>query len=118
MGFDNTALDVAGAALAADVTRVGIATGTPGAGGTANDSGVARQTITWGAISNGGDFANTNIINFTGGPASGAAAYATFWTAGGLYRGYKAIAGATAFNALGEFRIAAGGITVTGTSTA
>lgn len=120
MGFNNSALDVAGAALAGAVTYVGIATGAPGTNGTANDSGCARQPVTWGAQSNGGDFSNTGALDFTGGPSNGAAAQATFWTAatGGTFRGSKAITGDNSFNAGGAFRIPAGGITVTGTSAA
>lgn len=115
----NTGLDDAANGVRATVTHVGIATGNPGADGTANPSAAARKAVTWTAPATGGDFANTADLLFTGGAASGPAAYVTLWTAltGGTCKGYQAITGDTAFNAAGEFTILAGALTVAGSST-
>lgn len=114
----NTSLDDAGNAIKAAITHVGIATGNPGADGTANASSAARVAVTWGATATGGDFSNSADLSFTGGAASGPAQYATLWTAasGGTCKGYQLITGDTAFNAAGQFTIPAGQLTVVGTS--
>lgn len=119
MGLFDSTLDQAGTTIRSSVTHVGLATGDPGAAGTANQSGAPRIAVTWGAVGTGGDFANTGDLDFTGGVASGPCPYVTLWDApnGGNCRGSKILSGAQAFNAAGQFRIPAGSLTVAGSST-
>lgn len=120
MGLFDSTLDSAGATIRSSVQYVGLATGDPGASGTANQSSAARLAVTWGAVGTGGDFANTADLDFTGGPASGPCPYVTLWDAasGGNCRGSKILSGAQAFNAAGQFRIPAGSLTVAGSTVA
>lgn len=114
MALNNAGLDAfsAGGTLP---THVSLHTATPDATGS-NQSAAGRRPITWTGPTNGGDFAATGAIAFTGGAASGPIAAVGLWTAstGGTYLGSLAISGASAFNAEGAATVTA--LTVPATS--
>jgi hypothetical protein len=104
MPLNNSALQVAGAALATDITHLAIHTAAPNIDSGTNASAAARQPVTW--SNTNGDLTASNIA-FTGGAASGPATYVGFWTAstGGTFRGFLQLTGDTTFNAAGEYTI-------------
>ena len=103
MALNNSALDVAGNALAADITHLSLHSADPGAGG-ANETTAARQPAGW-TVTNG-DLVATNR-NFTGGTPNGPVTHVGYWTAasGGTFRGSQPLSGDTTFNAEGEYTV-------------
>ncbi len=122
MGLSNAALNIAAGALTAAIDNVRLHTGDPGAAGTSNVATSAVRPVTWGAASGSGDAANSADINFTGGTASGPATHVSLWDgtpgSGGVFMGSKALSGDQTFNAAGEYTIAAGQLSLDGSSPA
>jgi hypothetical protein len=115
MGLIDATLNIGATAMAGVITQVGLATGDPGAAGTANPTTAPKQSVAW-TVPASGDFANNADLNFAGGAPGGPATYITLWQ-GSTYRGFKVIVGDQAFNAAGQYRIPAGLLVVNGSST-
>lgn len=103
MALNDSALQVAGQALANDITHLSLHTAAPGTGG-ANASTAARRPVTW-TVQNG-DLSASNI-SFSGGTSGGPVHSVGYWTAatGGTFRGSQPLSGDTTFNAAGEYTV-------------
>jgi hypothetical protein len=115
MAFNNTALNVAGDAMAAAYPFISIHTSGTVADST-NESTAARVAAAWSAATNGGDI-TAGPLAFTGGAASGPAIRVGYWSAasGGTYGGGSLLSGDQAFNAAGDYTVTS--ITETGSAT-
>lgn len=113
--FDNC-LNIGADAMAAVCDYGQLHSGAPGGAGTSNVTSAGRQALTWDA-SSGGDMILTGDVAFTGGAASGAVQYVSFWSAssGGTCYGWAQItSGDTAFNPAGEYTLSS--VTISGTA--
>ena len=117
MPFNDAAMTVGANAIKAVVLYAQIHSGDPGAAGTANDHGVARQAITWGSTTGAGDFALSSPLAFTGLSAGATCSHISLWSAstGGTTYGNEALTGDTTANSAGEFNVAT--LTADGSST-
>lgn len=118
MVMHDSALVLAAAPVRTAITHVQTHTADPTVAGTSNLTSAARQAVTWGAVDGDGDFSNSAAINFTGGAASGACTWVSYWTAssGGTCHGRKALTGDQTFNAAGEYTIPIAGLSISLTS--
>jgi hypothetical protein len=113
MALNTSAVQIGAAAIAADLTKVGLHTGDPGAAGTSNTTTAAQQTASFGA--SGGVVSLSGTVSFTGGAASGPVTYVSLW-AGATYRGSQPIeTGDLTFNAAGAYDLTA--LSITGSAT-
>lgn len=114
MALNDTALDIAGDALAAAFPWIALhASG--GVGSSANETTAARLPAAWSAATNGGDI-TSGPLAFTGGAADGPVERVGYWSAevGGTYYGGRLLTGDSTFNAAGEYTVTS--ITETGSS--
>jgi hypothetical protein len=114
MALDNFALEVAGDAIAAEMTHVRLHSADPGTGETsALGSGRVAAAFT---SDSDGDITLNSAVAFTGLGASAAVAWVTVWDAStaGNRVGKFAVTGDAAANAAGEYTLTA--LTLTGTA--
>lgn len=112
MPLNTSAVNVGAVAIAADLTKVGLHTGDPGAAGTSNTTTAAQKTVTFSASA--GVVSLSATASFTGGAASGPVTYVSLWS-GTTYRGSQPIeTGDVTFNAAGEYDLTA--LTITGSA--
>ena len=104
MALNNTALNTAGTAIAAQITYVSLHTSGAVTSST-SESAAARQPVTW-SVSAGGNLTASNIA-FTGGTASGPVVRVGYWSAStaGTYLGGSLLTGDQAFNAAGAYTV-------------
>ena len=109
MPLNNAAMVVGANALRSTITHAQIHSGDPGAAGTANNHGVARQAIAWSAAANDGDFGLSAPLNFTGLTPGANCTYISVWSASaaGTTYGNFPLTGDTVANASGEFSVTA-----------
>lgn len=109
MALNTSAIQVGGAAIAADITKIRLHTGNPDAssGATLLTTAPDKTVV---ATSTGGVITVPSTA-FTGGAASGPATHVSVWS-GTTYRGGFALTGDTSFNAAGEYTVTS--ITITG----
>lgn len=107
MPWSNTAMVDAANALRAKYVYAQLHTAAAGGSGTSNVSAAGRQSVSWAAATNDGDFGLSSAINFTGGAASGAVYSVTLWDAAsnGTFGGEFVLTGDATFNAAGEYSV-------------
>lgn len=109
MALNSSGIQVGAAAIAADINKLTLHTGDPGASGTANVTTAASQAVVCTS-------ANGNVTvpqtAFAGGAASGPCTYVAVWN-GPTYRGSYALTGDQAFNSAGNYTVTS--ITINGT---
>ena len=111
MSLTTAELDVAAAAIAADITKIRLHTADPsGSSGTGSLTTAADQTVT---CTHAGGVVTVPSTAFTGGAASGACTFVSLW-AGTTYRGAYALTGDQTFNAAGQYTVT--GVTITGSA--
>ena len=109
MPLNNPAMIVAANSLRAAITHAQIHSGDPGAAGTANNHGAARQPITWTSATADGDFGLSSALNFTSLTPGATCAWISVWSASssGTWYGNFQLTGDTTANASGEFSVSA-----------
>ena len=109
MPLNNPAMVVAANALRSAITHAQIHSGDPGAAGTANNHGAARQAIAWTGATNDGDFGLNSALNFTGLTPGANCTWISVWSASssGTWYGNFQLTGDTVANASGEFSVTA-----------
>lgn len=110
MALNTSGVQVGAAAIAADINKISLHSGDPGAAGTSNKTTAADKTVTCTAT-NG--VVTVPSTSFTGGAASGPATFVGLWN-GTNYRGSYPLTGDQAFNAAGEYTVTA--VTLTGSA--
>lgn len=109
MALNNPAMVVAANALRSAITHAQIHSSDPGAAGTSNNHGVARQAITWTSATSDGDFGLSSALNFTSLTAGATCTWISVWSASssGTWYGNFQLTGDTTANASGEFTVSA-----------
>lgn len=109
MPWNNAMMVIAANAQRSAATHCQIHSGDPGAAGTSNNHGVARQAITWTAATSDGDYGLSSALNFTGLTAGATCTWISVWSASssGTWYGNFQLTGDTTANASGEFTVSA-----------
>jgi hypothetical protein len=109
MPLNNPAMIIAANALRSAIIAAQIHSGDPGAAGTSNNLGVARQSITWTSATADGDFGLSSSLNFTGLTPGATCSWISVWsaTSAGTWYGNFQLTGDTVANASGEFSVTA-----------
>lgn len=117
MPWNDAMMQVAANAQRAAGTHMQIHSGDPGAAGTSNNHGVARQAISWTAATADGDYGLNSAVNFTGLTPGATCSWVSVWSASsaGTYYGKFQLSGDTLANASGEFSVSA--LNLNGSST-
>lgn len=101
MPLNTSELQIAAAAMAADINSMSLHSGNPGANGTANETTAARQTIA--CTATGGNLTVPQAA-FTGVAANGPVTYLGLWN-GTNFRGAFALTGDQSANAAGQYTV-------------
>ena len=109
MALNTSGIQVGAAAIAADINKISLHTGDPGAAGANNKTTAADKTVTCTAT---GGVVTVPSTAFTGGAANGPATHVGLWN-GTNYRGSYPLTGDLTFNAAGEYTVTS--VTITGT---
>lgn len=110
MALNTGEVQVAAAAIAADIDGMTLHSGDPGTDGTANTTSASKQAVTPSATDGVITIGSTA---FTGGEASGDCAYIGLWAAT-VFRGSFPLTGDQTFNAAGEYTVTS--VTITGSA--
>ena len=105
MALNDTALNVAGDAIAAAYPWIALHTAGTVADST-SESSAGRLAAGWSSATSGGNI-TSGPLNFTGGTADGSVVRVGYWSAetGGDYGGGSLLTGDQQFNAAGEYTV-------------